>query len=126
MTEAALKSTLTALLRAQLPSFLVFRHEDKMTSGIPDISTTGNKRTVWIEVKYADPQFDCAGLQELTALRLATHGWACFFVIYELRNKVRTTYIVHPKRLSEWMKSEVRADGFNHQWVVDYVRGVHS
>ena len=84
MNEASLKQALVALMRAELAPFVIFRHEDRITSGIPDISVTGNRHTSWWEVKFANPDFKCPGIQELTALRLAAAGHACFFVIYAI------------------------------------------
>lgn len=126
MTEASLKSDLMALLRAELPGFVVFRIEDKITGGIPDVVVTGNKSTTWWEVKFANPDFKCPGIQELTALRLAAAGKACFFIVYALRRKERSVHIVHPKNLNEWMRAEVTANGFNHRFVMEFIRGVHS
>lgn len=126
MTEAILKSQLMKVLRPALPGFVCIRHEDRITSGIPDISITGNKRTTWVEVKFADPKFASKGIQELTALRLALAGH-CVYVVYYADKFEQVTYIIKPcdigKERQTWFH---KAPGFNHQFVIDYIKEEHK
>ena len=121
MTEAALKGDLVKRFRTRLPAAVILRHEDRFTHGIPDISITYGKRTIWLEVKLADPNFTSKGIQDLTMLRLANAGFG-WFVVYWTKNKEKRTYIVDPKDIGkpieEW---ENYFDGFNHDWVVEFV-----
>ena len=74
MNENTIKDELVKRLRRAAPRFVVFRHEDRFTAGIPDISMTGRGATSWWEVKYLNPRLHSYGLQELTMKRLASPG----------------------------------------------------
>lgn len=125
MTEANLKTILVQLARAQMKSFVVIRHEDRFTHGIPDITFTGMKLTTWIEVKHATPGFQSKGIQELTMLRLGVASSA-YYVVYWEKKLVRRTYIVEPSEIGKsWEEWTRYTDGFNHQWVLDFIKGVH-
>lgn len=56
MNEATLKQALVKRIKTIIPNAVVFRHEDKFTAGIPDLSVSfirhGSPFTHWIEVKY--------------------------------------------------------------------------
>lgn len=126
MDESKLKGALCDVARQTLKSFVIIRHEDRFTHGIPDISIDGNKTCTWLEVKYANPGFKTKGIQELTMLRLALASHA-YFVVYWERNKEKRTYIVDPCDIGKDMNSWERfRDGFNHQWVVEFIKGVHN
>jgi len=86
--ENALKSRLVKKLRDlrlehRMRAFTVFRHEDKLTSGIPDISTTYNQRTCWWEVKHGDPDVKLHGLQDFTLTQLGTASFARYILFLE-------------------------------------------
>jgi hypothetical protein len=51
LTEAYLKAQLVLSCRKMMPGCVVFRHEDKFRSGVPDLSVTWWCRTAWAEVK---------------------------------------------------------------------------
>jgi len=81
-------------------------------------------KTIWIEVKYADPDFDTKGIQELTMLRLRRAAYTAFYVIYRQTEEQRT-YIVYPEHIGEdFDNHQVSAPGFNHDWVIEYVKGL--
>lgn len=52
MNEAGLKAGLVSEWRKRRGKYVVIRHEDRTTAGIPDISVTRKKTVAWIEVKY--------------------------------------------------------------------------
>lgn len=52
MNEAYLKKRLKESLRVVMPGCVVYRHEDKFSGGVPDLSVTWGGVTSWIEVKY--------------------------------------------------------------------------
>ena len=54
MNESQFKAAVCKSIRKQLPGAVVFRHEDRLTAGIPDISVTWHGRTVWLEAKILD------------------------------------------------------------------------
>jgi Holliday junction resolvase len=124
--ETEVKRDLTEAIREAFPKYLVFRIENSVSNAIPDIVVTGNKVSSWIEVKYAKPDFGSKGDQELMMLRLARQGFAWYVIYYEVENEKRT-YIVDPrdigKPIEEWKRF---AEGFNHQFVVSLIRGIHE
>jgi hypothetical protein len=126
VTEASLKSAFCQQARAELKGFVVIRHEDRFTHGIPDTSVTGRKKTSWWEAKYANPHFQSKGIQELTMLRLGVAGFA-FYVLYYEKGEIRRTYIVDPPDIGKDVNSWTRyADGFNHKWVIEFIKEVHK
>lgn len=123
MTEASLKSAFVAEAK-KIPGFVILRHEDKISSGMPDISVTGGGRTTWIETKYAKPRLVGSGIQELTMLRLAAAGVA-YYLVWEEKRDVRRTLLVHPRHLHNLLPQEFFL-GFDHLSVVDWFRRLHG
>lgn len=127
MTEAELKDRLVEYLRNTIPRAIVFRHEDKNTAGIPDITITLRGRTLWLEVKFANPDIRGRGLQKLTCLRLSREGY-CWFLIYEQKNGVKRTYFILPEDVvSETPKEipdECMSPGFDHEFAAHFIRRV--
>lgn len=133
MNEAKLKSELMAVLRPHIPGAVCLRHEDKLTSGIPDISVTWGNRTSWWEVKYADPRLESKGIQDVTMMKLAGAGTANYIIYYEFHDLQRVI-IAEPRmvisntgeRVNDWMTHAISASGFDHKWVAGHIRGVHE
>ena len=126
MNESILKSALCQLARAPLQKYVVIRHEDRFTDGIPDISVTGRGKTSWIEVKYANPKFQCRGIQELTMKRLALAGLA-YFVVYWEQGKDKLTFIVDPTEIGNEVKTWAKfTRGFDHEWVIRFIQELHN
>lgn len=123
--ESKLKSALLRELHTQLPRFVIIRHADYMTSGIPDFSLTYNI-TSWWEMKHGIPHFDSEGIQELTCRRLEIAGF-CRYIIYleNSRGDQKRTLIVKPRDIKT-ITPEVECVGHNHRFVVDYIRKVHN
>jgi len=117
MTETSLVAGLVNVLRTELKGAVIFKHADRFTHGIPDISIT-SRHTLWWEVKYADPDFKLPGIQELTIKRLGT---AAFYVIFAERQPLvpaRTTFIVSPHCIGEWWaQPTAQTPGFDLQWL---------
>jgi len=125
MNEAQLKTALMQYLRGALKRYVIIRHEDRFTHGIPDISATGEGVTSWIEVKHANPRFKTKGIQELTMLRLSRAGLA-FFVVYWEQDKHQKTFIVDPAHIGNPMVTwSNQVDGFSHQFVQSYLEELH-
>ena len=123
--EANLKAALMRALRDVLPDFVHQRHEDRFSSGWPDISVSGYGRTSFWEVKHADPRFSSNGLQELTCLRLALASFHCRYIVYHENHGIKRTLIVHPNHIGDLLP-EFSCAGFNHTWLVEQIRKVHG
>lgn len=125
MDEAKIKDDLTAFLRQELLRFVIFRHEDRSTYGVPDLSVTGLTRTSWLEVKFANPECRSRGNQDLSMLRLGNVGLARY-VIFAIENKHRFTYIVESKDYKDWRAKGDRVMGFAFDWVAEQIRSMHT
>jgi hypothetical protein len=131
---------LTADLRKELdrPGWLVLKHADKSTVGIPDLSVSGAGRVVWIEVKYVRP--DSSVEREVTKhpaqwanMRLLEHATArkAFYVVYEEREPRKfTTSLWLPSELERefargvaWPVAKAWFPGKAHAMVAHFVRG---
>lgn len=115
MTEASLTGSLIKVLR-RLAGLVVFKHTDRLITGIPDISITHHK-TIWLEVKYANPKILSRGLQHLNMLKLAEVGLA-FYIIYDKPKD--KTFIVLPKHLGTVLY-EAEFNGFDHARVCNFL-----
>lgn len=124
MNESLLKSALIKELKLQLPGFVALRHADVRTSGIPDLSLTGRTHTTWWEFKHGTPSFASSGIQELTMLRLAAAGYARY-VVWEEKLGIRRTLVVHPRQIGA-VDAEAWCTGFDHRFVVAFMRKVHG
>lgn len=52
MTEAQFTRALVHDLRQVLDRTVIFKHNDRLTAGVPDLSVTYHGRTTWLEVKH--------------------------------------------------------------------------
>ena len=123
-SESKLRAACVNLARKTLPSeWEIFRHEDSLRAGIPDMSINGARRTVWWEFKHAHPSVRDRGVQHFTCCRLQKQSH-CFYVIYYETAKYenRKTYIVLPTDLGSFEESTLWCSGFNHKWVVSYMQ----
>lgn len=64
MTENQRTRQLLAAIRQRYPHATCYKHNDQMTSGVPDASVTMSGRTLWIEAKR--------GRLKLTAIQRRT------------------------------------------------------
>lgn len=131
MLESQPKAGLVKLARATLQGFVVQRHEEHFTHGVPDISVMGLQRASWWEVKLAQPDetgrlvFKSKGIQELTMLRLSVAVMA-WHIVYSIDNdESKRVHIVQPSKLSQWESSPYSAKGFNHKYVVEFMLRAH-
>lgn len=127
MTESELKRQLTPVLENAMPFSMVFRHEDMFRSGVPDISITWGQRlrTVWLEVKLADPELVHRGAQDVTCMKLAHAGKNCWHVVYYQKGDIFQTLIVLPLFVHRgtWRTDTVTScEGWNHQFVANFAR----
>lgn len=125
MTEATLKGALVQKAKETLPGWVIIRHEDQFRAGVPDISATGNGKTSWWEVKFANPGFSSKGIQDLTLQRLDRAGMARY-IIYEKSSLGNTVRIVLPRDLENWRNIIISRPGFDHNWVVQKMRELHG
>lgn len=122
--EAKLKAALTAQLRlAFRGQYKVFRHEDRYVAGIPDISVNG-KKTLWLEVKHAHPSLRHRGIQDLTVVELERLSHAAYVIYESTKEGTQHTIIALPTATHQglWRNSNERAVGFDHDFVVQWVR----
>lgn len=121
MTEGKLLAPCLKLMRAELTGFVVKKHNDGMTSGNPDVSVDGRKRTTWWEFKYGPKIKWANALQQLTCRRLAVASFSCLVVLYEEIDDTRRTVILTPDEV------EISSvPGFNNQFILDLVRSLHA
>lgn len=130
MSEGRICSTLVKVLRGELPKYVVYKHADRVTAGIPDISATGDGMTTWMEVKYRVKRtpLEC-GQQMLMAVRLEREG-SCIYAIFERLGQRKRTLIVSPAQL--WavrgQVDEVRplaeAEGWSYLMVAHYIQAM--
>lgn len=99
MNETAFVSKVVKQLRVD-PRFIAFKHADRFTHGVPDVSLTGNDFTSWWEFKVADPTFDLPGIQELTCKRLDSYGFYCRFIIADETSD--RLLVVRPREIADW------------------------
>lgn len=125
--ETPIKAEFVEELRNQLPSWVVIRHEDKLTPGTPDISLTGGMAgTSWIECKVAKPDVDerGRGAQKLQMLRLHTFGRNAVYIVWRAEQDQVWTDIVLPRNPMDWTRVEARYPGIDHisaiQWIVNW------
>lgn len=127
--ENILKEKCVAVLRQELPKYVVQVHQQVVGSGTPDLSIIGVGRTSWLEFKHATPDFESRGIQELQMLRLAAAGFARYIIWWEDGKSPHTqrTLIVHPRYLKDYATMfEDSCVGFNHRFLADYVRKIHA
>lgn len=125
--EAALKSALFQELKRQLPEFRVLQYA---TAGAPDRSIVGGGFQSNWECKHGCPTFISPGNQELFCMRLAVAGHCRYILWTETANGAnKRTLIIHPRAMHErasWTpEAEAACAGFNHRWLVDYIKQVH-
>lgn len=118
MTEASVRSALVKKLRAY-KDWTVLRHEDHYTSGIPDISVTGNNITSWWECKLRrqGQPLSTKGIQQFLVEQLAKHGYAHYIVFDEQK-----VAIYEPQ---DFPRAALTA-GLNNDWVVQQIRELHG
>jgi hypothetical protein len=132
--ESGPKGELTRQARLSLRGFVIDRLEEISNTGIPDLVITGLNYTSWWEVKLAkpvrksDPGFKLSAnpdAQQLKLIRLASAGFARYIIYDFSAGSKEQVRIVHPRQLHVWKSSGVFAYGFDHDWVIEYLRGVH-
>lgn len=118
MTEASVRAALVKKLR-RYKDWTVLRHEDHYTSGIPDISVTGNKITSWWECKLrrGSEQLSTKGIQQFLVEQLGKHGHA-HYIVYDEVN----VSIFEPQDFPRYALTA----GLNHDWVVQQIRELHG
>jgi hypothetical protein len=121
--ETYLKKKFMEVARERLRGFVCQRLEIPTISGWPDIVIAGMNYTSWHEFKFADPDFDSTGIQELTMNRLARASYARYVIYIEEPKGIR---IVHPKDFAQWATSGVYREGWDHEWVAFSIYQAHA
>lgn len=129
--EAKLKRALMLELKKQIrhPRPVIFRHEDRYTHGMPDISLTLRNGTSWWEAKHAIGYLDRGKkIQEQMMRDLSANGGRAFYIIWRTgTDGSERTYVVHPNDLNEWTeKYLVMFVGFDFESLATFMKEVHS
>jgi hypothetical protein len=137
VTEDAVRTPCVQFIGRELPKAVIFRHEDKFTGGVPDMSVSTGKLTSWWEFKLLDPKRYSAaphvrhrGLQSVRMLQLAVIGPAFYIVFAD--DTQRRTLIVRPIDYHRAVtnrrpfETDLYAAGFNYRFVVDFIREQHQ
>jgi hypothetical protein len=129
MTEADMSRKLVEHLQRGLPGAVIFKHNDQVTAGIPDISLTWNGRTTWIEVKLVkESGVISRGIQQLRCLQLARQG-SCVYVIFEQRSGDAWTTIRNPEhglQVDDVNGVIDCAAGIKPEIVVEFIQRTHQ
>ena len=125
MNEAHLKKRLCDETRKLIPGVVIFRHEDKFTAGVPDISFTALGRTVWVEVKYRRKgnQGMLTMQQRITLTKLVKHGRALVVTYNERTDGSLIIAVDRPLGKDDQMLTEFVECGrtFNHVGVAGII-----
>lgn len=98
MNEARVVQRLIKSLKQQLPGAVVYKHNDAVTAGMPDVSVTYKRRVLWLEVKYEKLKSD---KRQITQCKRLGRQDACFyFVGYYGRKNELWAYLARPKDVS--------------------------
>ena len=92
MTETQFTGKLVRALRKCLePNYIVWKHADGYTAGIPDISISWGRDTLWIEVKLANNPKFFEPLQMAILRKLDGH-----YIIWDTKTRLgcRFSYVI--------------------------------
>lgn len=95
MNEADLVQKLMKSCQQVMPGCVTIKHFDHVTAGIPDISVTWGRRTVWVEVKYGD--LKVRESQKVLVGKLAVLGIAMYVHFMERPGFLTQTRILDSK-----------------------------
>lgn len=130
MTETEFTGTILKNLRTIHRDWIVFKHADKFTTGIPDMSVTADSsHTTWLEMKYfsieSNPTSEfkpakhlAIGVQMLTMAKIEARGNALYVI--GLRPKFGALYVMFasPKWLIHAIRESVQLSV--HEWPVAF------
>ena len=124
MNEATLKRALVKAMRTTMPGAVVFRHEDRFTAGIPDISVTWAGITTWWEVKYSPigRNSTVTKLQGYTLEQLSRQSTAGLISYQETKRAGRSVLLVD---YADDTFSDTMLTGWRHEAVASLIRGYH-
>lgn len=128
MTEAEITASLLERLRDSWKTAVVFKHDDNLTFGIPDMSVSGHGITSWWEIKVArDGKIDDNPQQNFTCKRLFAVV-PCFYIIFE--EPRHAIYICTPEAASHYgtsaFRAAVRIEGWRYEYIVNVIRTLHT
>jgi len=126
INEAKLTLALVKALKKGLPGYVIIKHHDQITAGVPDISVTGRRKTTWLELKYANPGIIARGIQDKMMRDLGVAGSA-FYVVYRAnklgRGAIGTTTEVCVPGAESYIRCSA---GIDHEMVVDFIARLHA
>lgn len=119
MKESVLYKKIREACELAMPGCVIFKVFDNTTDGIPDMAVTWGGRTVWLEVKYADPEYEETELQRLVMSRLSRTGMA-YYVVFKFEDGAAvqdTTRVLSGKG-----EQIVMRERFSHHFVAEFLR----
>jgi hypothetical protein len=106
-----------------MPGGVGFKHFDLVTAGVPDLSWTWAKRTLWIEVKL--DTVEARPIQEVIMTRLGARGIALYVAFFTFGQYLEQGKLgPHTLILDSWKRVLVRYDGLDYLAVAKFVRKV--
>lgn len=132
MTEKDLTATCRRELQQGLAGALVLKHNDRMTSGIPDVSVSWKNATTWLEFKIHSVKWRPGQLE--TCVQLERQTQRCWIVVYDRWDttiyrpsrwpvEVDCSVFFHSGEL--WGCGAVKLGGHNHKAIVQLVKETH-
>lgn len=120
MNESQFTRELFELVRRKLsnlydPPPVIFKHADRWTKGIPDVSITMNGKTTWYEVKLTTNKRIFEPIQVQTMLRLQSS----FYVIWNV--KKRTGCLLSSESRGDFYDFDLDSASFTKQEVANMI-----
>ena len=127
-SESALTGPLIRALDAAMSGAEIFKHSERYTFGIPDISVNWIN-TAWLEIKATETErlehHKYWEKQLITCRRLERATQRCWFVVYREMCGVRSTMIITPHEVFDDRHLGLPAwdsVGFDHKGVAEFVK----
>ena len=89
MREADVVTKIKTELQKQLPTAVIFKLQDYMTTGIPDLVVNHNRKTIWVEVKLLKAHETPSSLRkhfdkvQLATCQLLERQVHCIYVVVD-------------------------------------------
>ena len=126
MNELELQKNLISAIRLGLRGSVVFKHSDRLTSGIPDLSVSWLGRTTWLEIKFANPKFIGKGIQKKVMQDLSRVAKCAYVIFAHRKTGGLETVVIAPDSVDDWESCLDVAPGFDYGFVVQYLRRAHG
>jgi len=116
MKESGITSRLVKVIPSVMPGAIVFKHFDVSTDGIPDLSVTWGRKTLWAEIKYMNGL--TREVQVVTMKRLAQMGRA-WYVRFTVDTEDQKIILIYSPLAPDAPYSRL---GWDAVWVAEFFR----